>query len=128
MALATTAAVLLLLRGPAELSIAPDEQGVAEPAPTLPDPRPSVPHIELDEPVDQGTVVQLSWRSDRELDYAVIISAQGERNDVVLVNDTSTYRVRVDPTRQYCFAIQGTDGAQVVESAPRPVREAACTR
>lgn len=84
--------------------------------------------VELDEPVDRGDFVQLSWESSAPLDFAVIVAGEGEKATAVLAHQKNTLRVKVDPERGYCFAVQGTDGGYVYESHPRPIRGATCSR
>ncbi len=82
--------------------------------------------IELDDPVDRGDYVELSWRSSEPLDFAVEIAALGLRSDAIVVGEVSEYRLHVDPSRPYCFRIQGASDAGVVESEVKPIRNATC--
>jgi eukaryotic-like serine/threonine-protein kinase len=82
--------------------------------------------LQLDTPVEAGDSVQLSWRSDADLEYAVVVAGTALPTKVVLVNREHTLRVPVEPDRQYCFLVQGTDGAHVYQTAPRPIRGAVC--
>jgi serine/threonine protein kinase len=85
--------------------------------------------IELDRPVDNGSTVQLTWHSagSDQLDYAVLIGQPGAAPTVKLVGRVGSYSVPVEPGRQYCFQIQGSNQAGTVsESNVQPVRNAVC--
>lgn len=78
---------------------------------------------------DKGNTVELSWTGAPGLDYAVVTARAGEQaNKPVLVHRTTAYIVSVDPTVQYCFSVQGTNGQYVVESDAVGIRGATCRR
>ncbi|MDW5327045.1 serine/threonine protein kinase [Plantactinospora sp. KLBMP9567] len=116
----------VLLNRTGELTVppAPAQTGVASPATASP----RVVRLELADPADRGNVVELSWQSSEPLDFAVIVAAEGERARALLAQRNTTYRVPVDPVRRYCFLIQGSDGNQVYESQPKPIRGANCVK
>ncbi|MEO3927833.1 protein kinase [Micromonosporaceae bacterium B7E4] len=116
----------VLLNRTGELTVppAPAQTGVASPATASP----RVVRLELADPADRGNVVELSWQSSEPLDFAVIVAAEGERARALLAQRNTTYRVPVDPVRRYCFLIQGSDGNQVYESQPKPIRGASCVK
>jgi hypothetical protein len=60
------------------------------------------------------------------LSYAVVVAQPGQRSRVVLAHHARSLRARVTPGLQYCFLIQATDGRYVVETDPRPIRDAVC--
>ncbi|MFC6022195.1 serine/threonine protein kinase [Plantactinospora solaniradicis] len=124
--LLTAASTLLLLNRPGELTVppAPAQVGAASGA-TAPA---RAVRLELADPADRGNFVELSWHSTEPLDFAVIVAAEGERAGVILAQRNNTYRVPVDPVRRYCFLIQGSDGTQVYESQPKPIRGATCVK
>ncbi|HEX6359404.1 hypothetical protein [Actinophytocola sp.] len=84
--------------------------------------------VELAEPTDLTDKVQLNWKATRDLDFAVVVAAEGEKPQVLLVQRNRTMTVDVDPERKYCFLIQATDGDQVYESEPQPLRGAVCQK
>ncbi len=83
--------------------------------------------LELAEPVDNVNHVDLSWNSPERLEFAVIVAGEGEQAKTIHAQQNHTMRVPVDPTRKYCFLVQGTDGTHVFESAPKALRDAKCT-
>jgi eukaryotic-like serine/threonine-protein kinase len=82
--------------------------------------------LELAEPTDRGDHVELTWHSARTLDFAVVVAREGEPTRVLLAQRNRAMTVPVDPGRKYCFLIQATDGNQVYESQPKPLRGAVC--
>jgi serine/threonine protein kinase len=111
--LAGVAAVMLGTRG---------ERG--EPAARTTSP-PGV-RLDLEDPVDLGDQVVLTWSSDRTLDYAVIILPEGEPSQPVYAERNHTKKIPVDPAHKYCFLIRGTEGDRVYQSGPKPIRGATC--
>ncbi len=83
--------------------------------------------LTLADPADLSTYVDLSWQAPQGLTFGVVVAAENEETKVVIANQGRTMRVPVDPNRKYCFQIQGTDGRQVLQSEPKPVRGAVCT-
>ncbi|WP_040919950.1 serine/threonine-protein kinase [Saccharomonospora glauca] len=83
--------------------------------------------VTLEEPVDLGHFVELSWHSDAPLHYAVIVAVEGGEVDTVYVRDRTSHRVEVDPMSRYCFLVHGTDGAGVYASEVRAIRGATCS-
>jgi hypothetical protein len=114
---------LLLLRGD------PDEMSTS---PTLPAAGGSGAAggvtVELAEPTDLSDKVQLSWKSTRELDFAVVVAAEGEKTKVLLAERNHSMTIDVEPDRKYCFMIQASDGDRVYESKPQPLRGASCRK
>lgn len=83
--------------------------------------------ISLAQPVDDGATVRLQWTGPAGLDYAVVVAKEGESEPkTTLVARDTTYTAEIDPRARYCFAIQGTDGQQIVESDPIGIRGAPC--
>jgi hypothetical protein len=109
---------LLLLRGdPEEMSTTPRlpaAEGTAD------------VRVELAEPVDLTDKVRLSWTASRTLDFLVVVAAEGEKTDYVLAERNNSLTVDVVPGRKYCFLVQATDGDDVYESEPVPLRGATC--
>ncbi|GAB3586147.1 hypothetical protein GCM10027445_64540 [Amycolatopsis endophytica] len=119
------AAVLLLVNTPEELDV-PEVPPVIG-APTLTAPPSRAVQLILNEPVDQGDYVELSWQSSEALDFALVVAAEGQETATILVQRNTTYRLRVDPVLKYCFQIKGTDGGpQIFESQVKPFRGASC--
>ena len=75
---------------------------------------------------DGGESAQLTWTGDPAMEYAVVVAQSGHPVDVVLVNHAHSARVPILPGRPYCFLIQATNGAEVIETDPRPIRGAVC--
>lgn len=102
------------------------------PAPTpTPQGSPSsdaVPKVDLvlDPPVDQGDYVQLTWRADAELHFAVIVAGERIGTKAEFAHRDRTMRVPVDPARGYCFQIQASDGSHIYTTDPVPIRGARC--
>jgi serine/threonine protein kinase len=113
---------LLLLRGdPEEISSiprVPTANGVETDAVT----------VELAAPTDLRSTVRLTWKATRDLDFAVVIAAEGQKTRVLLAERERSMTVDVEPERKYCFLVQASDGDQVYESAPQPLRGAVCRK
>jgi len=84
--------------------------------------------VELAEPTDLTDKVQLTWKATRDLDFAVVVAAEGESTQVLLAERNHSMTVQVEPGRRYCFMVQASDGDRVYESEPRPVRGATCRK
>lgn len=110
---------LLLLRGD------PDEIASTPKVPAAGDTNGDVT-VELAEPTDLADKVRLNWRATRELDFAVVVAAEGETARVLLADRSHTMTVDVEPGLKYCFLVQATDGDQVYESDPVALRGATC--
>jgi eukaryotic-like serine/threonine-protein kinase len=82
--------------------------------------------IDLAEPTDLADHVVLNWTSASPLDFAVVIDSAGEPQRYLLAERNHMLKIPVDPGRKYCFRIRGTDGDQVYESRPKPIRGAVC--
>ncbi|MEV6908562.1 protein kinase [Amycolatopsis sp. NPDC051071] len=96
---------------------------------TRPAPVPTPVGIELAPPVDRGDHVELSWTSNAELDYAVILAEEGSPDPQVIMAHRSTQRrVDVRPGLRYCFQIQGRNPQGTYESRFEPIRGATCKR
>lgn len=113
--------VVLLGAEPDELDTSPREPG--DGGAVVGDVR-----LELSPPVDRKDRVELTWRSTRELDFAVVVAAEGEKTEVLLAHRKKTMTVAVEPGRKYCFMVQGTDSDRVYESQPVPLRGASCRK
>jgi serine/threonine protein kinase len=117
--------VILLPGDPPELNTTPRLPPVAGANPTVS--AGDNAHLVLDDPTDLGDQVVLNWTSSPgDLDYAVVIAAQGRPNRVLLADREHTKTIAVDPLAKYCFLIQATNGSQVFQSAPKPIRGAVC--
>lgn len=116
-------ALISLLNQPDDL---PAQSAPAPVSTATEPPEPEPARVELGAPVDRGNFVQLSWDGSAELEYAVIVAGDGEKTKALPAHQRSTLRVEVDPERQYCFAVQGTDGDRVYESEPQAIRGASC--
>ncbi|WP_020674002.1 protein kinase domain-containing protein [Amycolatopsis nigrescens] len=121
------AVVVLLLNQPAKLDVPGTPAGVAAPAPAPAQPSAAPVRVELNDPVDQGDYVELSWRSSEPLDFAIVIAPEGQPLDTVVVQRVTEYRLRIDPVLKYCFRIQGASSVGFYESQAKPIREAVCT-
>lgn len=117
-------AVLLLLNPPSELAVPPVPAEIGRS--TVAPPPSTAVRVDFDAPVDRGDYVELSWRSNVALTFAVVVAGEGQQNQILLTNASTTYRVPVDPARRYCFLIQGTDGQNVFQSQEQPIRGATC--
>lgn len=87
------------------------------------------PVLVLDDPVDLGDKVSLTWTSTEDRLYvAVGYWAEGEPRQFVPARYDRAKTVPVDPDRGYCFMVRGTNGGQVVESETKALRRADCGR
>jgi serine/threonine protein kinase len=75
---------------------------------------------------DAGESAQLTWTGDPAMEYAVVVAQSGRPSNVVLVKHAHTASIPIVPGRPYCFVIQATNGSQVIETDPRPIRGAVC--
>ncbi|MCR6489632.1 protein kinase [Amycolatopsis sp. OK19-0408] len=123
-AVLAAALVFVLQNRPSELSVPPAS---TEPAITTPTADPV--RVDLADPVDRGTSVELSWRgSESTLRYAVIVAGADLPRKTFLVESGTSYRVDVEPGRQYCFVVQATDSVHFYESQSKGIRGARCVR
>ncbi|WP_165436394.1 serine/threonine protein kinase [Amycolatopsis suaedae] len=124
---AALAAVFLL--GGQEQPPPPAEPPVGAPVPA-PAPQPGTGRVDLDPPADHGTEAELRWRGPDNLFYVVIVTEQGlpEPRPPILVQRKTSARVPVEPGKQYCFLVQGTDARGVYNSQYQPFRGATCRR
>ena len=110
---------------PADRVAAPPP-AVSTPTPTPAPPKPAT--IKLNPPVDKGTSVVLTWSGPPRLTYAVIVAEQGAKQPQTTLRGTMTsLTVQVSSGLKYCFLVQGTDGVDKFESAPRSIRGATCS-
>lgn len=124
-------AVLPVLLNPGDDSESLPVPQVPTVAPSVtPTPQPTPPpavQLQLDPPIDRGTYVVLRWRSSKPLTYAVFAAQQGGKAPRTSYRGAgTTLTVPVSPGLKYCFLVQGTDGANNYESAPKPIRGATC--
>jgi hypothetical protein len=84
--------------------------------------------VELAAPTDLTDKVRLTWKSSRDLDFAVVVAAEGEKTRVLLAERNHSMTVEVEPDTRYCFLVQASDGDRVYESQPQPLRGATCRR
>jgi hypothetical protein len=82
--------------------------------------------LSLADPIDEGNQVVLTWTSKGPLSYVVIVATRGQPDQYLFAQGGQTMTVPVDPARQYCFTVQGTDSSQVYQSRPQPIRGSAC--
>lgn len=117
------AAAWFLLSGSTETP----PRALAQPSPamTSTSPKPA-PRVELDAPIDHGSMVELTWRAPEGFDSAVVVADGTGEAKTTIVRRQRTMKVPVDPGRKYCFLIQITDGGGVQESEPRSIRGAIC--
>jgi eukaryotic-like serine/threonine-protein kinase len=82
--------------------------------------------FQLDPPVDKGNSVILTWHSDVDLEYAVVIAGESMETKVVRTGRKATTKLPIDKGRRYCFQVQGTDGMDTYQTQPMPIRRAVC--
>ncbi|AXB47456.1 serine/threonine-protein kinase [Amycolatopsis albispora] len=121
LALLAVAPILLL----SQRSTEPPPAAAGAAVPLVPTPTKPL-ELVLNEPVDLGDKVKLTWSSPDVLDFVVVVAPAGQRNNPIYAKREHTLEVPVSRDLQYCFAVQGTNGAQTVETPPRPIRGAAC--
>ncbi|PWK83266.1 serine/threonine protein kinase [Lentzea atacamensis] len=81
--------------------------------------------LTLTDPVDGGTHVDLAWQAPDGFTFAVVVAAENKQPQVLMARSRSM-RVPVEGVGRYCFLVQATDGARVLESPPKPIRGATC--
>ncbi|UJW32950.1 protein kinase [Saccharothrix sp. AJ9571] len=126
LALLAAAPILLLSQRSADPPAAASGGAAVPLAPLVPTP-PKPLELTLAEPEDLGDTVRLTWTSPEVLDFVVVVAPAGQRNNSIYVERKRTFDVTVSPGLQYCFAVQGTNGAQTIETPPKPIRGATCT-
>ncbi|WP_410657296.1 serine/threonine protein kinase [Amycolatopsis sp. lyj-112] len=93
--------------------------------PAKPSAKPA-PQVELATPIDHGSMVELSWRAPDGFDAAVVVAGETGDARTTIVRQQRTMKVPVEPGRKYCFLVQITDGGEVHETSPHPIRGAVC--
>ncbi|WP_156213563.1 hypothetical protein [Lentzea aerocolonigenes] len=111
---------------PTNPNTAPISPNTAATSPSSAQSPPAV-QLELENPVDRGDSVDLTWLSSDRLDFAVTVAGEGEPQRTIYVHRNRTATIPVDPTRPYCFQIHGTDSLRIWESQPKAIRGATCT-
>ncbi|GLZ40600.1 serine/threonine-protein kinase [Actinokineospora sp. NBRC 105648] len=124
------ALVAVVVAGGAYFALRPPSTGAGAVPTTLTKP-PDIPApvIALADPVDHQSTVDLSWTGPPEWEYAVVIAEQGAGGPAVtkIVYANTTYTATVDPTKTYCFLVQGSpDGKTTGESVPKGIRGGSC--
>ncbi len=120
LALAALVPLLLLRSDPEEIATTPRVPAAAGPA--APDVK-----VELEQPTDLTTKVELTWTASAELDFAVVVAGEGEQRRWLLAERDHSMTVEVKPGKKYCFVVQATDGERTYESKPVAFRGATCT-
>lgn len=116
-----------MVTGPEQVAgqAVPVAAAIPPPQPTPSAPAPNV-RLELAPPNDLSTHVQLTWRADGELDFAVVIAGERLETRTLAAHRQRTMDVPVDPARRYCFQIRATDGSHVYTTEPAAIRGATC--
>ena len=70
--------------------------------------------------------VQLTWTAPPNLDFGVVVAAEGKETRVDIVGRVRTVNVAVERGLKYCFKVQGSDGDRVYHSESVPFRGATC--
>jgi hypothetical protein len=113
---------LLLLRGdPEEVSSAPQ-------LPPAGGSTGSDVEIKLAEPVDLTDKVRLSWSASEELDFIVVVAAEGKETEYELAERNTSMTLPVELGLKYCFQVQATDGNDTYESNVVAMRNATCKK
>ncbi len=81
--------------------------------------------LTLADPVDGGAHVDLAWQAPDGFTFAVVVAAENQKPQVLMAL-TRSMRVPVDGAGKYCFLVQATDGARVLETPPKSIRGATC--
>jgi hypothetical protein len=121
LALLALVPLLLLRNDPEEISTSPK-------VPPANGVEPDTVVVELAEPTDLRSTVQLTWKATHDLDFAVIVAAEGLKPRALLAERKHSMTVDVEPERKYCFLVQASDGDQVYESEPQSLRGAVCQK
>ncbi|MET0492152.1 MAG: hypothetical protein ABW000_03380 [Actinoplanes sp.] len=127
-ALLAVVTVLLVASRPRDIDMPAANLPLSPAASVAASPSRSAIQLELAEPTDLGNVVELSWASSADLSFAVTVAPQGRPSYTTYVQRVTEYRLEVDPVLPYCFEIRGTNGQDVVTSAPKSIRGAVCSQ
>ena len=129
-ALLAVAAVLFVLNRPRDTPMPPMPPPAAAASSAAPGPSAPAVRLELAPPIDQGTVVQLTWTSSLSgLDYSVTAAADDGTKTDELVGRATEYRFEVDPARRYCFEVRASsDSGGPWVSLPKAIRGATCSQ
>jgi hypothetical protein len=84
--------------------------------------------IRLANPVDMTDEVRLSWSAPDELDFMVVIAAEGKKTDYELAARSHSVTLPVELGLKYCFQVQATDGDNTYESNVVSMRDAVCRK
>ncbi|SER36988.1 Serine/threonine protein kinase [Lentzea xinjiangensis] len=103
----------------------PPSAASARPSTTAPSPVTTPVALTLADPVDGGAHVDLAWQAPDGFTFAVVVAAEKQQPRVLMAHNRSM-RVPVESTGRYCFLVQATDGARVLETPPKPIRGATC--
>ncbi|MFD5827536.1 protein kinase [Lentzea sp. NPDC060358] len=82
--------------------------------------------LRLLDPVDEVDRVELRWESGEELEFAVVVAKEGAELEIKPAQRNRSIEFEIDPTRKYCFLVQGSNGFRVYQSQPKGMRGATC--
>jgi hypothetical protein len=128
-ALLAVVAVLLVLSRPRDMDVPQMDPPIAAAGPSAAGPSTGAVRIELNDPIDQETSVELSWTSSSaDLTYLIVVAPAGGAKQEILVEQATRHRVDVEPGRGYCFEVRGTDGPDVYFSPSKAIRGVTCSQ
>ncbi|MFC4858790.1 serine/threonine protein kinase [Actinophytocola glycyrrhizae] len=82
--------------------------------------------IELAEPVELTDKVRLNWTAPEELDFIVVVAAEGKDRRYEPAERDLSMTLPVEDGLKYCFQVQASDGNDVYESNVVALRNAVC--
>ncbi|MEU7530365.1 serine/threonine protein kinase [Saccharothrix sp. NPDC042600] len=103
----------------------PPSAAPARPAPTTSGAAAPVT-LALADPTDGGAHVDLSWEAPEGFTFAVVVAPEKQAPQVLIAHRNRAMRVPVTAGTRYCFLVQATDGARVLETGPKAIRGATC--
>lgn len=82
--------------------------------------------LALADPTDGGAHVDLAWEAPDGFTFAVVVAPEKQAPQVLIAHRNRAMRVPVTAGTKYCFLVQATDGARVLETKPKAIRGATC--
>ncbi|XVV00410.1 protein kinase domain-containing protein [Actinosynnema sp. CA-248983] len=82
--------------------------------------------LTLADPTDAGAHVDLAWEAPDGFTFAVVVAPEKRAPQVLIAHRNRAMRVPVEAGVKYCFLVQATDGARVLETKPKAIRGATC--
>lgn len=104
----------------------PPSAAPAKPATTTTTTAAATTTLTLADPADAGAHVDLAWEAPDGFTFAVVVAPEKRAPQVLIAHRNRAMRVPVEAGVKYCFLVQATDGARVLETKPKAIRGATC--